>query len=73
MLVTVDATCSGNGGFGLHTFCMQQRVVTNILAVLISSTGIKVRSNSQAVKLETIKQSRSLFTLLNQRQEGFVL
>ena len=50
----------------LKTSFFFQGVVTNILAVLTPATEIKVRSSSQAVKLETIKRSRCLFTLFDQ-------
>ena len=54
----------------VHRHTHTQGVVTYILAVLIPATGIKVRSSSQAVKLEMIKRSRRPFVLLNQGQDG---
>ena len=44
---------------------LRDAMVTSIPAVLIPTTGIKVRSSGQAVNLETIKRSRRLFTLLD--------
>ena len=46
---------------------IHQGVVTYIPVVLTPATGIKVRSSGQAIKLETIKQSRCSFALLKSR------
>ena len=47
-------------------------MVTYIPAVLTPATGIKVRSSSQAVKVETIKRSRSSFAQLKSRVKALL-